>query len=194
MKKAIFLFALILGISGTSAAQSCGNGNYGNGSSYYNTIGSVGKINIRKRNSVDRRWVTEATLIKDRGNKLTLEYILENGDVLTVMAKKNRSGNGNQGNGQYGNNQHGSNQYDDPYILGASNNYYYGASNRNRGNRGGKFDVHCVRLNGRTIANNCGTIRIEPGYGFFSKTFINIDMGRRGTWKGNAEAGKQGRH
>ena len=184
MKKAIYLLALILGISGTAAAQSCGGGYYGGGTSYYNSIDAVGKVNIRKRGFIDRRWVVDARIINDRGGRLSLEYVFANGDVLTVMAKRRR-GQGNHHQG-FGHN-------DDPYVVGASNNYYYG-SNAGPRRANGTFEVHCVRINGRTIANNCGTIRIQNGYGRFAKTFINIDMGRRGIWKGNADVFKGRRY
>jgi len=184
MKKLIFLFALVLGISGLAVAQSCGGGYYGSnsGTSYYNSFDAVGKVKIRKRGFEKRRWVVEANIIKGRNDGITLEYVFANGGVLTVMGKKQRHGGG----------QH--DDFDNAYANGASNNYYYGASNGPRRNRGGTFEVHCVQLNGRTIANNCGTIRIEKGYGRMINTFINVDMGRRGKWKGNAKVRRGGRY
>lgn len=190
MKNSIYLLALILGISGTAVAQQCGTGSYGSngGSSYYNAIETVGKVTVRKRGYVDRLWVTEASIVKDRGNRMSVEYILDNGDVLTVMMrKKNNGGHGNgHGNG------HQANNYHNPYAVGASNNYYYGSNSGRRNGRFGTFDVHCVRLNGRVIDNGCGTVRIEKGYGRSDKTFINLDMARLGKWKGNAEIFRRG--
>ncbi|NNE28641.1 MAG: hypothetical protein HKN16_03345 [Saprospiraceae bacterium] len=192
MKKAIFLFAFIFGIIGFASAQSCSNGGYyGNsGYSYYsNSIDAVGKVNIRKRGFVDRRWVVDAKIIKRQGKRLQLKYVFANGDVMTVMAKNRGERNRHNQGGHFDDDHY--DDFDTPYGMGASNNYYVNSNSRGRT---GKFDVHCVRLNGRTINNSCGTILIEGGYGRSMSTFVNLDMGRRGKWKGNAKVRRQGRY
>lgn len=183
MKKTILFFALILGMSGLAVAQTCGTGggysNYGN-DYYYNSntngnigYGSLGVINARWKGYFDRHQVVDARLLRTGRQKVTIEYTFDNGDVLEVQAKRLR-GNGHA----YGNNRNG---------RRVGNNYQYN-SNRNFG--GGDFEIHCANLNGRELPVKFGTLSIEDGSGRRARTHLDMEVGRRGSFRGTVRAFK----
>jgi len=177
MKKTIFLFALILGVSGFAVAQTCGTGGYGyNDYSYGSNTGYgndyhynsnsqfLGTITSRWRGSFDRHRVVDSRLVKTGRNKVTIEYFFANGDVLEVQAKRNNGYGNHRGNGQR-----------------FGNDYYYN-SNRNR--IGGRFEIHCASINGQSLPINCGTLTIDRSNGRRLNTHLDMEVSRRESFRG----------
>ncbi len=184
MKKTIFLFALILGVSGLAVAQTCGTGNgynnygyssnagYGNDYYYNSNSQFLGTITSRWRGNFDRHRVVDARLAKNGRNKVTIEYFFANGDVLEVQARR-RTGNAyghHRGNGaQRGNGQR------------FGNNYHF---NSNGNLPRGEFEIHCASINGRAIPINCGTLTVDRTNGRKLNTHLDMEVSRRESFKG----------
>ena len=176
MKKTIILFALILGIGGIVAAQTCGTGgyndygygtntSYGNNYSYNSNTRFLGTITSRWRGNFDRRRVVDSRMIKSGRNKVTMEYFFANGDVLEVQARRVSGYGNNRGNGRRN-----------------GNNYSF---NSNASQLQGKFDIHYAHMNGRTIHVNYGTLTINRTNGRKVDTHLDMQLNRRESFNGS---------
>ena len=184
MKRSILFFALILGMSGFLAAQSCGNGyGYSGYDNYYspvNNYSNLGVINSRFRGYFDRNIVVDARVIPDGRRRISVEYVFRNGDVLVVQARK--------GNGGHRDNFGRNDNYYRPTSTGTrrGNNYHFNSNGG--GIRWGEFQVHCATLNGRELPVKCGTLFIERGNRNRVRTDLDMDVGRRGKFSGRSKA------
>jgi len=186
MKRTILFFALILGMSGFMVAQSCGNGYGYSGYDYYytpvNNYNNLGIIKSKFRGHFDRNVVVDARLTPNGRKRISIEYVFDNGDILVVQAKK---GHGHRGT--YGSNSNGATYRPrtGSYGTRVGNNYHY---NSNGGGLAwGDFQIHCATLNGRDLPVRCGTLTIQRGNRNRVKTYLDLEVGRRGRFTGDVK-------